>query len=419
MGYKDWTTKHNSKDTPDIERKRDRSERSNSEKDRAPSPVEEGLLGNVLFEGSLQIPRGSLPCENWNRIWVVLTAETLTGHPSKGFQFSSKIFEIQINEIVTLQRYTDEICILNLTYGRNFGIGKADPLKWKEFCLHLKKVTSSKANLIYPAKKKDKDKDKDNKEEGGEMPLNMEHFFHDGDGDLFRALDAEVDSVEMGVDLVKLDAGEVTPVTFPSGIIIRQISAAVDHAVVITVDGRAFVWGEQKDRNFPVLGLGHNERISLREPQEIPSPFTSRSEQIVRACCGVYTSALLSSKGKTAVWGQVVNKDGEMEKVLAPRIYSPLRKKFVSDIATYAEVCFAVIRVPGLDDVTEVWSWGSNAFGMLGHHTQNQAVLPPGEVESLRNETIIDLNVSDTHVICANAKGEVYVWGKNEYERPK
>ena len=42
-----------------------------------------------------------------------------------------------------------------------------------------------------------------------------------------------------------------------------------------------------------------------------------------------------------------------MEKVTAPMIYSPLRKKFVSDIATYAEVCFAVVRVPGLDDVTE------------------------------------------------------------------
>ena len=42
-----------------------------------------------------------------------------------------------------------------------------------------------------------------------------------------------------------------------------------------------------------------------------------------------------------------------MEKIATPMIYAPLRKKFVSDIATYAEVCFAVVRVPGLDDVTE------------------------------------------------------------------
>ena len=42
-----------------------------------------------------------------------------------------------------------------------------------------------------------------------------------------------------------------------------------------------------------------------------------------------------------------------MEKITSPVIYSPLGAKFVSDIATYAEVCFAVVRVPGLDDVTE------------------------------------------------------------------
>ena len=37
----------------------------------------------------------------------------------------------------------------------------------------------------------------------------------------------------------------------------------------------------------------------------------------------------------------------------ALKIFAPLKSKFVSSVATFAEVCLAVIRVPGLEDVTE------------------------------------------------------------------
>ena len=56
---------------------------------------------------------------------------------------------------------------------------------------------------------------------------------------------------------------------------------------------------------------------------------------------------------------------------------------------------------------------------MLGHHVSEHRVFPPHEVESLRDQTIVDLSVSDTHVLCVSARGEVYAWGKNVYTSPK
>ena len=49
----------------------------------------------------------------------------------------------------------------------------------------------------------------------------------------------------------------------------------------------------------------------------------------------------------------MVGDDGLMVKVVSPRVFAPLKNKFVSSVATFAEVCLAVIRVPGLEDVTE------------------------------------------------------------------
>ena len=85
------------------------------------------------------------------------------------------------------------------------------------------------------------------------------------------------------------------------------------------------------------------------------TPFGA-DERVARASCGATTSALVSTRGRAAVWGQVVEVNHDvcgMAKVTQPQLFNPLRSKFVSYIATYAEVCFAVIRVPGVDDVTE------------------------------------------------------------------
>ena len=89
-----------------------------------------------------------------------------------------------------------------------------------------------------------------------------------------------------------------------------------------------------------------------------------------------------------------------------------------------------------------MWSWGSGSFGLLGHNhipsdAEERSLFPlsssfsfmnniplfpsarsgifatPREIETLRDDTIVDLSISSTHAMCCNAVGDVYVWGRN------
>ena len=83
------------------------------------------------------------------------------------------------------------------------------------------------------------------------------------------------------------------------------------------------------------------------------TPFPKK-DKVVRASCGMMTSALISSEGRVALWGRVLTSDGkDLESVSEPEIFRPLDRKFVTKVVTFFTVCFALVRVPGMDDITE------------------------------------------------------------------
>jgi len=139
-----------------------------------------------------------------------------------------------------------------------------------------------------------------------------------------------------------------------------------------------------------------------------------------KATCGSGTNVLISTKGKVAAWGMVLDGELNMVPFSEPKIFEPLASKFVSEVASQESVCIAIARVPGMDDVTEVWSWGNSGFGMLGHKAGEESGEKGvfGEIDGLSNVTIVDISMSSTHVLCSNAKGEVFAWGKNIYQSP-
>ena len=57
---------------------------------------------------------------------------------------------------------------------------------------------------------------------------------------------------------------------------------------------------------------------------------------------------------------------------------------------------------------------------MLGHKAGEESGEKGvfGEIDGLSNVTIVDISMSSTHVLCSNAKGEVFAWGKNIYQSP-
>jgi hypothetical protein len=67
-----------------------------------------------------------------------------------------------------------------------------------------------------------------------------------------------------------------------------------------------------------------------------------------------------------------------------------------------------------------VLSWGSAKHGMLGYISENKTDIQlPKAIPAFHAETIVDMSISTTHVLCTNSKGQVFVWGKNRYKKGK
>jgi hypothetical protein len=61
----------------------------------------------------------------------------------------------------------------------------------------------------------------------------------------------------------------------------------------------------------------------------------------------------VSVKGAVSLWGLVVSGPDKEKSVNFPKLYAPLRRKCVTNLISSEFVWFAIVRVPGLDDVTE------------------------------------------------------------------
>ena len=73
--------------------------------------------------------------------------------------------------------------------------------------------------------------------------------------------------------------------------------------------------------------------------------------------------------------------------------------------------------MPGIDDVTELWAWGSNKNGLLGIGDTNPSTTLTDPCQITLNEAVTDISMSETHVLCCTARGEVFVWGINVHEK--
>ena len=67
-------------------------------------------------------------------------------------------------------------------------------------------------------------------------------------------------------------------------------------------------------------------------------------------------------------------------------------------------------------DRGDVFSWGSDRFGQLGHGKQGKEEGIPKRVEGLlKRLVVVGVAVGDCHSICFSEKGELFAWGSNQH----
>jgi alpha-tubulin suppressor-like RCC1 family protein len=197
-------------------------------------------------------------------------------------------------------------------------------------------------------------------------------------------------------------AGTLTAVAgLPKGLAVA--TGEPDHSMVLGVDGRVYVWGQN-----PYGLLGGSDR-GAKTVRETPTAVSGLSDVTAIAACR-NAGAALRSDGTVWMWG------ADQEGVLATGT--------ITLSGQTAKEYYAARRVPGIQDVTAiacgnthmlalrkdgtVWSWGRNREGQLGlGDTERRAA--PTQVSAVAGVTRV--YASEAMSAARVGDGSWMVWG--------
>jgi len=200
---------------------------------------------------------------------------------------------------------------------------------------------------------------------------------------------------------------------------VRQIDAGENHCCCLTTQGAVYCWGHVDSGR---LGLGVKERFGARAEEKLyfPAPTVVSglsAEPIIEVSCGAAHTLALSEDGKVFSWGLGAGGRlglGDFHSRIEPYEVDALSNKCVLQVAAATWHSAAVVLVPPMTGSGWVYTWGSGYHGQLGHgRTQVQTV--PTVVEALRtrNLSATSIRLGSHHSAMVAMDGELYTWGSN------
>eukprot|EP01038_Epipyxis_sp_PR26KG_P012214 gene12214-16363_t len=169
----------------------------------------------------------------------------------------------------------------------------------------------------------------------------------------------------------------------------------------------------------PVLAFGKADfTLGVMLPNssvvEKPKCIESLNEEvIVDICSSKYHSLALTETGKVYSWGHGKSgKLGHGDEFLQPepKLISSLSKLIIS------KICVAENHSLALSKAGEVFSWGSDRYGQLGHGGSDggKIVLVPTKIEFFNRVTVKGIASGESHSLCFTSSNELYSWGSNK-----
>lgn len=192
--------------------------------------------------------------------------------------------------------------------------------------------------------------------------------------------------------------------------IITVVCGRRPHVLALTGTGKVYSWGHNK---FSELGnCSTNEGLA-----PVPIEMKLSNKFVVDIACGSYHSLALTNEGHVYAWGD--NKFLQVGKSsLGLTVNTPQRVKWMSGSKKVVSIncCQATSMV--ITDDGEVYGWGHNNVGQLGVKSANQYLHPDhglNNVPNLVGITIQKIACGCTHVLALSDKGDLYVWGGNDF----
>ena len=182
----------------------------------------------------------------------------------------------------------------------------------------------------------------------------------------------------------------------------QQVDGGNGHAIILQKDGSVFTIGRN---NFGQLGNGTNENSNT-------PVLVKRLPKIKIISRGYDHSLAIDSSGNLWAWGR--NNYGQLGTSI-PNDYSTPQK--LIGHSSFKTVEGGHWHTIALKSNGTVWSWGHNFYGELGNGCREHSNYPTQVIkengEKLSN--IIDIVSVGYHSLALDRNGNVYSWGGNDF----
>lgn len=261
--------------------------------------------------------------------------------------------------------------------------------------------------------------------------------------------------------LNSIGSGTITPSLvegFESAAIVHIASHCEGkHYLALSAEQEVYSWGAGEGGR-----LGHGDANPRETPTKIP---TLSDKCIVKIFCGATYSAAITQNGELYTWGRGTYGrlgHGTSDDKFSPVLVQALKGHNVIDVAlgtgdshtlcvTEEGLLFAwgdgdfgklgngtingsqlPLQIESLSRIIRVYSgaqfsvalsadgviytWGKGHGGRLGHGNSDQYNIPK-IVEALAGKKIINIAVGSAHCFALSSTGELYGWGRNDYQQ--
>ena len=196
---------------------------------------------------------------------------------------------------------------------------------------------------------------------------------------------------------------------------ITNIYTSSSTIFALDTEGKIYAWGYNY---FGQLGDGTTNSSNI--PICISDLENDlKGKNIVKIYIDTNTIFALDTEGKIYSWGY--NYHGELgdgtnnnrnNPICISELENALKGKNIIDIDTVSSTIFA------LDTEGKIYTWGSNAFGLLGNGTTNSSNIPiciSDLNNALKGKKIVDIYTGSYNIIVKDNEGKIYTWGNNRY----
>ncbi|BDR53343.1 hypothetical protein KIM372_12500 [Bombiscardovia nodaiensis] len=196
----------------------------------------------------------------------------------------------------------------------------------------------------------------------------------------------------------------VTPPAPPEGLRFTQVDGGWYHSLAIASDGSLYAWGKN---NFGALGTG--DYVSSTHPVRVKTPDNVR---FIQVCAGWDISWALTDDGKVYSWG-----DGRygMLGTGTDRGSSnvPVEVAIPSSAGPITQLGAGAFHCTALDDRGNVYVWGRNNFGQqatgdLIDSNQPHLVASPPD-----GSHYVQVSSGGYHSLALTSNHDIYSWGRN------